>query len=41
MASAKPAGGLPRTVDAFDRWHAEQPERWELILGVPVMMAQG
>ena len=28
------------TVEEFDRWHAGQPERWELIGGVPVMMAE-
>ncbi len=41
MTKAKPASELPRTVEAFDRWHAEQPERWELIRGTLVMMAQG
>lgn len=40
MAKARPVSDLPRTVDEFDRWHAEQPERWELIRGVPVMMAE-
>lgn len=39
MAKAKPESGLPRTVEEFDRWNAEQPERWELIGGVPVMIA--
>jgi Uma2 family endonuclease len=41
MAKAKPASELPRTVEAFDRWHATQPERWEFIAGRPVMMAPG
>jgi Uma2 family endonuclease len=41
VAKAKPASDLPRTVEEFDRWHAEQPERWEFILGTLVMMAQG
>jgi Uma2 family endonuclease len=41
VAKAKPESGLPRTVEEFDRWSAEQPERWELIAGVPVMMATG
>lgn len=39
MARAKAESGLPRTVAEFDRWNAEQPERWEFIGGVPVMMA--
>ncbi|MCB1883359.1 MAG: Uma2 family endonuclease [Geminicoccaceae bacterium] len=29
------------TLAAFDRWHKNRPERWELIYGVPVMMAPG
>lgn len=43
MATAKAEVLCDRrwTVEELDRWHAEQPERWELILGVPVMMAQG
>jgi Uma2 family endonuclease len=41
MARARPESGLPRTVEEFDRWNAEQPERWEFIAGVPVMMATG
>lgn len=42
MARVKPVNELPvMTVEEFDRWHADQPERWELIRGVPVMMAQG
>lgn len=36
---ARAESGLPRTVEEFDRWNAEQPERWEFIGGVPVMMA--
>jgi Uma2 family endonuclease len=39
MAKRHPESGLPRTVEEFDRWHAERPERWEYIAGVPVMMA--
>src|SRR3954451_283241 len=39
MAKAKPESDLPRTVKEFDRWHLFQPERWEFISGVPVMMA--
>ncbi len=38
-ARARQPGDLPRTVEKFDRWNAEQPERWEFISGVPVMMA--
>lgn len=41
MAQRQPASGLPRTVEEFDRWHAGQPERWEFVAGVPVMMAPG
>ena len=41
MAKRKPESDLPRTVEEFDRWHAERPERWEFIAGVPVMMAPG
>lgn len=41
MAQRKPESGLPRTVEAFDRWHAARSERWEFIAGVPVMMAPG
>lgn len=36
---AKARSELPRTVEEFDRWNAQQPERWEFIGGVPVMMA--
>lgn len=39
MASARPQSDLPRDVEAFDRWHTRQPERWEFIAGVPVLMA--
>jgi Uma2 family endonuclease len=41
MAKRRAESDLPRTVKAFDRWHAQQPERWEFIAGVPVMMAPG
>lgn len=39
MAKSLAKDNLPRTVEEFDRWHAQQPERWEFIAGVPVMMA--
>jgi Uma2 family endonuclease len=39
VAKARPATDLPWTVEEFDRWHARQPDRWELIGGVPVMMS--
>src|SRR4051794_672260 len=39
MAKSKPESELPRSVEAFDRWHLFQGERWEFIAGVPVMMA--
>ena len=39
MARAKPFDDLPRTLEAFERWHARQPERWEFIDGHPVMKA--
>ncbi len=38
-ARASPPSDLPRTVEEFDRWNAEQPERCEFISGVPVMMS--
>ena len=38
-ARARQPSDLPRTVEEFDRWNAEQPERWEFIAGVPVMMS--
>ena len=41
MAKRQPASDLLRTVEEFDRWHAEHPERWEFIEGWPVMMAPG
>jgi Uma2 family endonuclease len=41
MAKRRAESDLPRTVKEFDRWHARQPERWEFIGGVPVMMAPG
>lgn len=41
MATRRAESGLPWTVETSDRWHAEQPDRWELIEGVPVMMAPG
>jgi hypothetical protein len=37
MAKARPLDPLPLTVEELDRWNAEQPERWELIGGVPVL----
>ena len=39
MAQRRPESGLPRTLAEFGRWHAQQPERWEFIAGVPVLMA--
>ena len=41
MAKRKPESDLPRTLAEFERWNAEQPERWEFIAGTPVMMAPG
>jgi Uma2 family endonuclease len=41
MAKRRAESDLPRTVKEFDRWHARQPERWEFIAGVPIMMAPG
>jgi Uma2 family endonuclease len=41
MAKRRAESDLPRTLREFDRWHAQQPERWEFIAGVPVMMAPG
>jgi Uma2 family endonuclease len=39
MAKARAESELPRTVEEFDRWNAEQPDRWEFIGSVPIMMA--
>lgn len=39
MAKRRPESELPRTVAEFEAWNAAQPERWEFIAGVPVMMA--
>lgn len=41
MAKRKPESELPRTLAEFETWHAMQPDRWEFIAGVPVMMAPG
>lgn len=41
MAKRRAESGLPWTVESFDRWHAEQPERWEFFDGAAVMMAPG
>jgi Uma2 family endonuclease len=41
MAKRRAESDLPRTLKQFDRWHAQQPERWEFIAGRPVMMAPG
>jgi Uma2 family endonuclease len=41
MAKRRAESDLPRTLAEFDRWHAQQPKRWEFIAGVPVMMAPG
>ena len=35
MAKRKPESDLPRTLAEFERWNAEQPERWEFIAGRP------
>jgi Uma2 family endonuclease len=29
----------PRTIAAFEEWHANQPERWEFVAGRPRLMA--
>ncbi len=39
MADSALAESLPRTVEAFDAWHARRPERWEFVGGRPRMMA--
>lgn len=41
MAKAAPIGeeDWPRTVAAFEEWHALQPERWEFVAGRPRLMA--
>lgn len=41
MAKAQPRDDWPTTVDEFQAWHEEQPERWEFIAGRPWMMAPG
>ncbi|MEK0082493.1 Uma2 family endonuclease [Benzoatithermus flavus] len=41
MAKRRAESDLPRTVEEFDRWYAQRPERWEFIAGVPVMMVPG
>ena len=41
MARARETLDLPGTLEAFDAWHAKQPERWEFIFGDPIMMAPG
>ena len=39
MAKAAPIEDWPRTVAAFEEWHALQPERWEFVSGRPRLMA--
>jgi Uma2 family endonuclease len=39
MAKAAPVVDWPRTVAAFEAWHALQPERWEFVAGRPRLMA--
>ena len=41
MAKAAPLEDQdwPRTVAAFEAWHALQPERWEFVAGQPRLMA--
>ncbi len=39
MAKAAPIEDWPRTVAAFEEWHALQPERWEFVAGRPRLMA--
>lgn len=37
----QPRPEWPKTLEAFHRWHADQPDRWEFIDGVPKLMAPG
>ncbi len=39
MANARARSQLPRDLDAFVRWHEQQPETFEFVGGAPVMMA--
>ena len=39
MANARAKSELPRDLDAFVRWHEQQPETFEFVGGAPVMMA--
>lgn len=39
MAGAAWQEDWPRTVSAFEAWHARQPERWEFVEGWPRLMA--
>lgn len=39
MANARAESRLPRDLDAFVRWHENQPETFEFVGGAPVMMA--
>lgn len=39
MAKAQPRDDWPTTVEAFQIWHEQQPERWEFFFGRPWMMA--
>jgi Uma2 family endonuclease len=37
----QPQPDWPKTLDEFRAWHERQPEVWEFIDGVPVLMAPG
>lgn len=39
MARAAARNDLPRDLESFVRWHAAQPETYEFVGGMPVMMA--
>ena len=39
MAKAQPRDDWPTTVEEFQLWHGQQPERWEFFFGRPWMMA--
>jgi Uma2 family endonuclease len=41
MAEAALQDDMPRNVDEFERWHANQPDPWEFIGGRPCLMAPG
>ena len=37
----QPQPDWPKTLDEFRAWHERQPEVWEFIDGVPMLMAPG